>query len=78
MPPFKWQVLPRYKTLGIAAERVYVARAHPDWRQQKSALLNKDGRSYDSNTYRAADGAFYYSVLTTGVSTVASENPCSR
>jgi hypothetical protein len=42
---------------GVAAERVYVTRLHPDWREANSALLNKEGRAYDSNTYRAGDGS---------------------
>jgi hypothetical protein len=43
--------------VGVAAERIYVERAHPDWRQENSALIKKDGRAFDTNTYRAANGS---------------------
>jgi hypothetical protein len=42
---------------GIGAERTYVAKRHSDWREENSALITKDGRSYDINDYRAADGS---------------------
>jgi len=42
---------------GVGAERTYVASRHKDWREENSALITKDGRSYDINDYRAADGS---------------------
>jgi hypothetical protein len=42
---------------GVGAEHVYVAKSHPDWTEQDSALLGKEGRLFDLNSYRAADGS---------------------
>jgi hypothetical protein len=46
----------RNDTEGVIAEFAYVARLHPDWRIAFHELLQKEGRVYDSNRYRAQDG----------------------
>jgi hypothetical protein len=42
---------------GVAAERTYVLKLHPGWREENSAVLDKEGRTYDLNDYRAGDGS---------------------
>ncbi len=42
---------------GVLAENAYVAKLHPDWRTDSSALIGKAGRYYDRNTYVAKDGS---------------------
>jgi hypothetical protein len=42
---------------GVGAEHAYVAKSHPDWTEGDSALLGREGRLFDLNSYRAADGS---------------------
>ena len=48
---------------GVRAERAYVAKIHPDWRESDTALLNKSGRYYDSNAYAATDGSVHILIF---------------
>ncbi len=48
---------------GILAEIAYVAKRHPDWRLGKSALMNKVGRTFDSNSYSAKDGSEHVMIF---------------
>jgi hypothetical protein len=42
---------------GVAAERTYVLKFHPGWREENSAVLDKESHTYDLNDYRAGDGS---------------------
>ena len=49
----------RNESEGVAAERTYVVKFHPDWnpREIDTALMSDNGRDYDLSHFRGRDGA---------------------
>jgi hypothetical protein len=49
----------RNESEGVAAERTYVVKFHPDWnpREIDTALMSDKGRDYDLSRFRGRDGA---------------------
>ena len=49
----------RNESEGVAAERTYVVKFHPDWnpREIDTALMSDNGRDYDLSRFRGRDGA---------------------
>jgi hypothetical protein len=48
----------RNESEGVAAERIYVVKFHPDWNPGEidTALLANNGRYYDLSHFRSRDG----------------------
>jgi len=49
----------RNESDGVAAERTYVVKFHPDWnpREIDTALMSDNGHDYDLSRFRGRDGA---------------------